>query len=889
MISIIMFSDHIGADEKKFCSIEPDIYQEAFLNNYNKNNNFAKCEWCIVKCTGNYAVYRNGTEFDVFNDKYDLYIWLNSQCEDSTIFFFNNFAWIDNIRYMRKIFKNVKFVIRSDGNDIYKTMLSMPQILLKDKISEISNIINNFVDKLIIDSDYSYFKNLSIGINPRKMVKIRGGIDYCQANKNIFQKLNNRRLFDDKHSTHGKKIFVIVCGLLPFERILEFLEQFVKLSYDNSWHLVLIGDGSLRESIISYLENFFSKSSCSYFGHLTHRETMNIISIADLFISLSIKIKANVDNDTFIYTETMDKTIMEAVSQNVPVLALESGEIPEVFYENKFIGYCAENVSDIVFYLEKFMREDWTISDKAVDYSWENVFSRYDLLFRSFWSKSGVSDILILDIDGTLIDEHTNLKYLDNNMKKNKSNKIYIGNTARNEAEAKYIFDTLPFDYMIYENGMRIMSRCSNIDMWNILSDEFTKNGEFLEFFHAIKSAIDQPCELTHSGVINIKITDVTDVKKIKKIVNEICGNKIRDIICSDKNLKVVNKSYNKRMAMEYILKNHVFFNTAGAGNGIGDIDFVSSCDLKFLREDIVKYTNCKEKKNIFTFKLEDTGIKLIKLMISKLKRIGTPYHSKKLVFNEIFYSGKDEKYGVTVGNKNYILKISSGGKNGDIRIMSELVTYVLCKELGICCQKVKLIKNHGKINSLIEDFKLDDTWCFVPYIGIFEARSDILNYDLSYSYENILKIFCKDKRAIFSERSLKHFWNTYIIDYLIASNSRNGTNWGFFKIHDIFYPVPIFDTSSSFYNENYGEAEFELKQPVTRVTFGGEALDRFTVIRSGKYKLCNQIVKNIVETLSISDISRKLYDFAGDMDWNWFLNILEKNFEKLKMVVKSR
>ena len=385
MIKIIMFSGYIGNRKNYIGGM--DVHQDAFLSNYSNSNNSIVCKWLIVRKFDDYIVYKNDIEINVFKNKSELFLWLSAQCEGDTVFFFNNFTWVDSIKDMKKLFVNVKFVIRSGGNDIYKMMLKMSPKLIEDKVKQMSDIINKHMDKMIINSDYSYFRNLKINILPSKMVKIRGGVNYDWVDENISNRAENRMVFNDIYNTRGKKIFAIVGRMVPFKGILEFLEQLAEMKYNRKWHLVIIGDGCLKEQIISFLCERFNSEAWTYLGQLSNKETMKIISIADLLISSSIEFNESVDNYEFIHTETMGRAIMEAISQNIPILTLKSGGIPEVFYENDFVGYYMKDISDVVHYLEKFILENWKIKGKTADYSWENVFNKYNSLFQSFFKE----------------------------------------------------------------------------------------------------------------------------------------------------------------------------------------------------------------------------------------------------------------------------------------------------------------------------------------------------------------------------------------------------------------------------------------------------------------------------------------------------------------------
>ena len=110
-------------------------------------------------------------------------------------------SWLTDIKSLRENFHDDVFIMRSGGNDIYKALNKTNIKTLKKKLSVTADIINNYIDRLIINSDYSYFRNIDIGIIPRKMIKIRGGADTV----NMEERTQMRKYIDQKYGTYEKK------------------------------------------------------------------------------------------------------------------------------------------------------------------------------------------------------------------------------------------------------------------------------------------------------------------------------------------------------------------------------------------------------------------------------------------------------------------------------------------------------------------------------------------------------------------------------------------------------------------------------------------------------------------------------------------------------------
>lgn len=254
---------------------------------------------------------------------------------------------------------------------------------------------------------------------------------------------------------------------------------------------------------------------------------------------------------------------------------------------------------------------------------------------------------------------------------------------------------------------------------------------------------------------------------------------------------------------------------------------------------------------------------------------------------NNRFYSGRDEKYGVTVNGRNFILKPVKG-KWGKAKMMSELAASIVYKQLELPVQNVTLTKWNEEIAVLIEDF-IQEGHFFVPFASLIEEHFDS-GGDTSYSYENIKSILLTHSRIGNGKQCLKAFWNMFLVDYLIGGGGRNASNWGFIGCEGILSPAPVFDSSSSFYYKDYAGKSFCPPGTATppRMTFEGTICERIDIIASGKYPECTESAQYILQKFSSRQTLSMLID-AGikkDMAANWFTAIVEYNYNRLEMIL---
>ena len=177
MNRIILFSDNISS---RFGGME--AHQEAFIGYYQK-----EC-FCLVVKHGAFDVMTGQKCVASYITLTEVCAFLESVTTPETIFFFNNLSWVREIPVLRMRFPYVPIVIRSGGNDVFKALAKEPDMTLSQKVTCVVQIVNQCVDVLIANSDYSLKRNRAIGIHEEKMVKVRGGVDTLQTERNILNR-----------------------------------------------------------------------------------------------------------------------------------------------------------------------------------------------------------------------------------------------------------------------------------------------------------------------------------------------------------------------------------------------------------------------------------------------------------------------------------------------------------------------------------------------------------------------------------------------------------------------------------------------------------------------------------------------------------------------------
>ena len=189
-------------------------------------------------------------------------------------------------------------------------------IILRTLIS----ITLRFIDRLIAVS--TPMKNIAVrlGMSDAKGVVIPGpvGIDFSEycIKPDIEKTINHKPLCIEKK-------LIYVGNMTPPKRVDTILKAVAKLSrsFDN-FKLILAGEGELRSDLESLASDLGLGQKVCFMGALPHRQVLELLSEADLFVHCS-------------ENEGLPVAIMEAMASGLPVVASSVGGIPELVHENE--------------------------------------------------------------------------------------------------------------------------------------------------------------------------------------------------------------------------------------------------------------------------------------------------------------------------------------------------------------------------------------------------------------------------------------------------------------------------------------------------------------------------------------------------------------------------
>lgn len=564
-----------------------ETHAEYFMDYFSKNGMLD----CVIY--EEYIEQYKGKDIKVINyhSEEELFFYLKNN--KINVFFFNNGKWIEEYEEIRRRFPQVKMIMRSGGNEFMKAPLQNMQLGIESRRVIWAESINK-IDYIIANSAFSAHRMQSIGIKKEKIVVVRGGVDISKCMEYKEKKKYIHNCICSKYNIDGSNIlFGIISRFEEFKGIISTLKV-LEMHQDLKWHLIIAGEGREKENIICYLQEHFCQTKYSYLGKLNSKEALYVISGLDFLLNLSIEYERKSGSDTYIHTETMGRSMLEAICCGIPVIATKVGGTSELFWENNSVGYLLKGVNEfeqiIGSILMKKIRVDLT--DENV-YDWNYIFEKIYVPLMKLAIIKKYSSSIVVDIEGTIIHD-----FLSENDNKENFLKILemskfcnvIINTAGELDDIfkhySYVRNYIDKIIIIANCGKKVLLYGDHFVFWENYANSLFGPGE--KAIKEIANSIERKGYkiVKQNNVdklyINFKIGNVSNKlvtelnKKLKNTLFEICKNA--------NNLKVISEEINKGNTMRFICNNILSKGyCVGIGNGILDESFLISCDKAYI------------------------------------------------------------------------------------------------------------------------------------------------------------------------------------------------------------------------------------------------------------------------------------------------------------------
>jgi glycosyltransferase involved in cell wall biosynthesis len=264
---------------------------------------------------------------DTFQD------WLRDHPAD--ILFFNSLYWVRIWEALRDNTPSMKLLMRSGGNDIQQAKIVGKGDTIAERRSYVREAVNNNLDHLVITTRYVRERFSEIGISPEIMEPFVGGVDTHRFKPvSDEEKMKLRRKHD--LPTDGS---IVLCSarFIPFKGIFFALEATKKVIKENEEpvYFLLVGGGPLDAQIKQYIKECNLTERVILKKFIPVNKIQELYGASDLYLQLSTIIEQQEDGGSFMATEQMGRTYIEAQACGLPIVASRVGGIPEVVEHEK--------------------------------------------------------------------------------------------------------------------------------------------------------------------------------------------------------------------------------------------------------------------------------------------------------------------------------------------------------------------------------------------------------------------------------------------------------------------------------------------------------------------------------------------------------------------------
>ncbi|MDO8676665.1 MAG: glycosyltransferase family 4 protein, partial [Candidatus Azambacteria bacterium] len=245
----------------------------------------------------------------------------------------------------------------------------------------------NFFRKMIIKKAdlitaiSNYLKDYARKFNKKtKIAVIPNGVDIENFSRDFsYGELSS--VADGLGVKPGEKVIISVSRLVPKNGIDILIRAFFevyKLKTEN-YKLVLVGDGSEKESLKLQVESLKLQNNVIFAGSVSHAELPKYLKISDVFVRPS-------------RSEGLGSAFLEAMAAGLPVIGTKVGGIPD-FLKNKETGLFAEvdNPEDLAEKINLVLN-DKDLAEKlkknarglvAEKYNWDIIARQFGEIYES--------------------------------------------------------------------------------------------------------------------------------------------------------------------------------------------------------------------------------------------------------------------------------------------------------------------------------------------------------------------------------------------------------------------------------------------------------------------------------------------------------------------------
>lgn len=280
--------------------------------------------------------------------------------------FFNSGRWIEQLQYIRQMLPTTGFLYRTGGNEILKAPLEYQQI--PDHALRQSywvKTLNQTIDSLITNSAYTEKRLREIGILCR-FFRCVGGVNGSALQTSDLIPLNPPIIF-------------CAARFVPYKNhslMLSVIRELV--SRRHRFQVRLAGDGPLLRQAQQQVMKDQLTSFVTFLGPLDPAQTCREMTQATIYMQLSSEHKTEVPGGFYIHSEGMGRSILEAITAGLFVVAGRSGALSEIVIGDRGLLVELNNSEQIADQIEPILRRLPQRNPFSDQYSWVNIFKSYE-------------------------------------------------------------------------------------------------------------------------------------------------------------------------------------------------------------------------------------------------------------------------------------------------------------------------------------------------------------------------------------------------------------------------------------------------------------------------------------------------------------------------------
>lgn len=226
------------------------------------------------------------------------------------------------------------------------------------------------------------------------------------------------------------------------------------------------------------------------------------------------------------------------------------------------------------------------------------------------------------------------------------------------------------------------------------------------------------------------------------------------------------------------------------------------------------------------------------------------------------FYNGKYKKFGITLYDEDYIVKL------GQSQAYTEFIASEFIRSLAVPCHEVKLALYNGETVALVKDFVSGTKYTLHTYRDILQRIEDTEENEDLYDFDEII--------SIIGEKYEPQFWDMFICDCIIGNNDRHRANWGFLSNGKEQVFAPLYDNAGGL----FPKADLEqYRNPETRKEFLYSLVyekPKSSIKLKSEYRFDRFTFQECIKALSNNEkFNSRLDYFKQYISWEFVFNIM--------------